>query len=282
MSKEKDQRNGYYQADKLRKARRKYHLPAAEQALFYELVAICNEDEWPEQFICSNGELCSSLLIQEKALIRYRLSLIDAGLIHYKSGKSRKEIGSYSFFKKFDYCLKDSPIDSQVGNQSGNQHGNQDGQKKPDYIDKPKTKVKVKLNNTVVGGKPPTKKTSTTAVEFWQPMVDTWFTFYKEKFLIDPTFSAAMAKSFKTIVSNIKKLGTADGTIWTEDYAVRLLQHFFKKAYGDAWLRENFLLTNLNSKFDSIVQKNQSNEKKPTGSAVSSTSILSKINSMPD
>lgn len=91
--------------EKMRKARRRNRLTATEQALFYELVAVCNSEGWEDVFSCSNIELCFSLNIDEKTLIRARLSLINAGLVYYKSGKGKRSVGSYSFCRKF----KDDP-----------------------------------------------------------------------------------------------------------------------------------------------------------------------------
>ena len=97
--------DGYSLTEKMRKARRRNRLTATEQALFYELVAVCNSEGWEDVFSCSNIELCFSLNIDEKTLVRARLSLINAGLIYYKSGKSKRSVGSYSFSRKF----KDEP-----------------------------------------------------------------------------------------------------------------------------------------------------------------------------
>lgn len=55
---------------------------------FYELVAICNGEDWRDVFDCSNIELCFALNVNEKTLIKARESLINAGLIYYKSGKT--------------------------------------------------------------------------------------------------------------------------------------------------------------------------------------------------
>lgn len=90
--------DGYQLTAKLRKARRRFRLTALEQALYYELIAICNDEGWPEVFCCSNFELRSALGdIDEKTLIRGRLSLINAGLLFYKSGKSKRTVSNYSF-----------------------------------------------------------------------------------------------------------------------------------------------------------------------------------------
>lgn len=89
--------NGYELTSKMRKTRRRYPLTATEQALYNELVAICNEDQWEDMFSCSNYELCKALSISENTLDKARLRLIQVGLISYKSGKSKRQFGSYSF-----------------------------------------------------------------------------------------------------------------------------------------------------------------------------------------
>lgn len=103
---------------RLKKARRRHHLSAATQALYHELVAICNEEQWADVFKCSNDEICSNLKITEKSLIEYRLRLIQAELIYYKSGKSKKTIGNYSFIKDINDCKIFSQSDSPNGSQS--------------------------------------------------------------------------------------------------------------------------------------------------------------------
>ncbi|SFG23985.1 hypothetical protein SAMN04488033_1457 [Salegentibacter agarivorans] len=89
-------KTGYELAKQLRKIRRRYCLNSTDQALFYELVAICNEEGWPDIFRISNSELCSYLRISENTLVKSRQQLIDAGLVGFKSGKSKREYSSYS------------------------------------------------------------------------------------------------------------------------------------------------------------------------------------------
>lgn len=93
--------DGYTLTEKMRKARRRFRFTVTEQALFYELVAICNGEDWRDVFDCSNVELCCALNINEKTLAKAREALINAGLIYYKSGKSKRVVGSYSFVKPF-------------------------------------------------------------------------------------------------------------------------------------------------------------------------------------
>jgi hypothetical protein len=89
--------DGYTLAAQLRRTRRRYRLSAASQALYYELVAIANEEGWPDIFKCSNGELCSTLSLTDKTVIAARQELIQSGLINYKSNKNKRAFSEYSF-----------------------------------------------------------------------------------------------------------------------------------------------------------------------------------------
>ncbi len=100
--------DGYSLTEKMRKARRCFRFTATEQALFYELVAICNGEDWRDTFDCSNVELCYALNINEKTLFKARETLINAELIYYKSGKSKRMISSYSFSKPFKTTVKNT------------------------------------------------------------------------------------------------------------------------------------------------------------------------------
>lgn len=88
---------GYELTKKLIKTRKRFVLTATEQALYHELVNICNEDDWSEIFSVSNDDLCRALNITEKTLNSSRLTIIQAGLVYYRSGKSKRKYGEYSF-----------------------------------------------------------------------------------------------------------------------------------------------------------------------------------------
>lgn len=108
-------------------------------------------------------------------------------------------------------------------------------------------------------------------IEFWRELVRVWFNFYQKKFSAKPTFNKVAAANFKNIIERIKKISKEKGFEWNEDYAKRCLLHFLEKAYSDEWLRANFILNNLSTKFDSIVNSsidgtNQKNGKQQPGS----------------
>lgn len=136
--------DGYSLTEKMRKARRSFRFTATEQALFYELVAICNGEDWRDVFDCSNVELCYALNINEKTLVKARETLINAGLIYYKSGKSKRMISSYSFEKPFKITIRTAvknTVDKGT-NQTANEGGDK-GTNGTDYI-----KLKTKQNNS--------------------------------------------------------------------------------------------------------------------------------------
>lgn len=136
--------DGYTLTDKMRKARRSFRFTATEQALFYELVAICNGEDWRDVFDCSNVELCCALNINEKTLVKARETLINAGLVHYKSGKSKRMISSYSFekpFKTTDRTTVKNTVDKGT-NQTANEGGDK-GTNSTDY-----NKLKTKPNSS--------------------------------------------------------------------------------------------------------------------------------------
>lgn len=96
---------------------------------------------------------------------------------------------------------------------------------------------------------------------FWKKLVDQWFTFYKSKFIISPTFNAVQGKHFKSILTRFEKMALEKDKNekidfeWTEDRAIRTLNKFLENAWQDKWLQDHFLLKNLEQNFDAIINK---------------------------
>jgi hypothetical protein len=65
--------------------------------------------------------------VNEKTLIKARESLINAGLIYYKSGKNKRIISSYSFVKEFKTTVTTTVnfTANQTANQTANKGANQ-------------------------------------------------------------------------------------------------------------------------------------------------------------
>lgn len=250
---------GYELVNKLKRTRRRINLTSTEQALYHELVSICNESDWSEIFDCSNDELRRALLISENTLIAARLSLINAGLIFYKSGKSKRKFGEYSFTKKLtttSTVAVDVEVDAEVvtgvvaevvasdyNKHKPNSKPNQTSEGKPSA---PKSSSKKN------------KKKEVEATEYWQPLVKTWFEFYtanpgKGE---EPTFEGEAPKSLKKICERLKKRTEAKNIAWNEITACDTLSKFLHYAFGLKWLTDNFLLPNLERQYDKIVNQN--------------------------
>lgn len=102
--------NSYQLISKLRKVRGDTYLSTASQALYHELVAICNDMKWKEVFLIRSSLLCANLDISDNTLRKSRESLAGAQLIYYKTSKDRRIGCYYSFVKSIDDDVISSSI----------------------------------------------------------------------------------------------------------------------------------------------------------------------------
>jgi hypothetical protein len=283
--------NSYELIHRLRRTRRRYPLTATEQALYHELGAICNEEEWPDMFSCSNQELCNALQLTEKTLIAARLALIQAGLLFYKSGQSKRQFSSYSFntqFEKKETTVKipANPSANKGTNATANPTANVTVNPPANPSDSIKTKTETETKPKIT---PPlavvAKKADKEVSKHWEVLKTKWIDFYKQNFPREPTFNPAAAKNFKSVIDRLEKNSVAEGIEWTEQTALETFEFFLQKAMTHSdWLKRNFLLGNINSQFDAIINSmNDGTTKKqqqPTGSNVSSQSAFAKIDTL--
>lgn len=87
---------------------------------------------------------------------------------------------------------------------------------------------------------------------YWQQIVETWFSFVKEKFKEPPLFAGQDPKFLKSIIGKLKKRAAAKNVEWNEKSATERLKVFLDHAFADKWLAEHFLLKTLDEKFESI------------------------------
>lgn len=107
--------NSYQLISKLRKVRNDTYLTAIDQALYYELISICNEKGWKEVFEARSSVLCTSLNIWDKTLRKSRKTLADAGLISFESCRDKRVGCYYSFLATLSNDMKTSVISSVNG-----------------------------------------------------------------------------------------------------------------------------------------------------------------------
>lgn len=104
--------NSYQLISKLRKVRNDTYLTAIDQALYHELISICNEKGWKEVFEARSSVLCTSLNIWDKTLRKSRKTLADAGLISFESCRDKRVGCYYSFLTILSNDMKTSVISS--------------------------------------------------------------------------------------------------------------------------------------------------------------------------
>lgn len=107
--------NSYQLISKLRKVRADTYLTAIDQALYYELISICNEKGWKEVFEARSSVLCTSLNIWDKTLRKSRKALADTGLISFESCRDKRVGCYYSFLSVLSNDMKTSVISSVNG-----------------------------------------------------------------------------------------------------------------------------------------------------------------------
>ncbi|WP_294504190.1 hypothetical protein [uncultured Bacteroides sp.] len=133
--------NSYQLISKLRKVRADTYLAAIDQALFHELVAVCNEKGWKDVFEVRSSTLCASLNIWDKTLRKSRNALADAGLISFESSKDKRVGCFYSFSLKLSNDMKTSVISSVNGTDENTEENTDDAIAE---------KTQSSVNNTVI------------------------------------------------------------------------------------------------------------------------------------
>lgn len=235
-------------------------------SLWYALMNLNNMCGWQKEFTVAISTIVDRSRLSRSAIYRSRNKLVQLGRI-----KTKERSGNLcSIYQIISFVSQSgTQSETQSGTQSGTQTGTQSG-----------TINKTKLNETkqsFSGANAPAQKKKVT--EFWEGLVKTWFEFYGQKFKAEgkpaePMFGAAQGDHLRKISAHLKKLATAKNYEWTEQYAIRCLQGFLGKAWEhDDWMRNNFELANLVSKFNSITNtsKNGKIYQRHSGKNISST-----------
>jgi hypothetical protein len=113
----------------------------------------------------------------------------------------------------------------------------------------------------------------------WKALVDVWFKFHLDKKGVEPSFQGSAPKDLKAIVDNLqRRVEKNRGEPWTEEVATSYLTKFLTYAYDLDWIKDNFLLSNLNRQFDKIITSNgQSNSKKGGQATAANASLANEL-----
>lgn len=88
---------------------------------------------------------------------------------------------------------------------------------------------------------------------YWQDLVSVWFNFCRDKFGDNPSFEGSAPRDLKAILKSIHERATIRGVEWTKEVATQRLNRFLLFAYNSSqWLRDHWLLSNLNRQKDTV------------------------------
>lgn len=90
---------------------------------------------------------------------------------------------------------------------------------------------------------------------FWNDLVSCYFQFCREKFNDVPTFDGSQPRDLKNIIAALRKRCEDKGNEWAHDTATTRFRSFLEYAYLDSWLRDNWILPNINRHKDKIFFK---------------------------
>jgi hypothetical protein len=90
---------------------------------------------------------------------------------------------------------------------------------------------------------------------FYSQITKIWFDFYLDNFSLKPSFGAMEGKKLKSIANKIKNISIQMNLDLNQDLMGKSFLKFLNLAFSDNWLKSNFQLSILDSKFDSIIQK---------------------------
>jgi hypothetical protein len=91
-------------------------LTSLEADIYFCLLKISNERNWQNPFFASNTQICGTLNISEKTLIKGRQSLQNVGLINFESGKQNKTKTSYQINSTVKFTAQQEQNSSSTGN----------------------------------------------------------------------------------------------------------------------------------------------------------------------
>lgn len=87
---------------------------------------------------------------------------------------------------------------------------------------------------------------------YWNECVEIWFSVCRENFLEEPSFDGSSPRNLKSIVKSLRERAEKSNIKWTLNQAKHRLKNFFQFALQNQWLREHWLLSNIDRQKDTI------------------------------
>lgn len=121
------------------------------------------------------------------------------------------------------------------------------------------------------------KKEIKKPTKFFKDLVEIYFSFFEKKFGFKPSFDGSAPRDLKLILDAMEKRSTEKGFEWTKQLADQMLNAFLEEAHKDLWLRDNFLLQNLNRQKDKLFFKIKSKNNGTSKEQFTRTGVMDEI-----
>jgi biotin operon repressor len=209
-----------------------------DKILLVEINSLDNEDGC----FASNEYFAEFLDVSTTTISKSISKLISFGFMYIESFDGRKRVLKTNI--DFNLTSKQSDNLKAEFNQTSKQ---------------PKSKLKSSLkenliyNNTINNTTNNTNKDKAEASANFIKMKEVYFNFYESLFNFKPTFQAIDGKMIKEIEAKIINICNQKSLVITEKLVVGSFTKVLDYASKDKWLKENFLLKNINSQFNKII-----------------------------
>lgn len=87
---------------------------------------------------------------------------------------------------------------------------------------------------------------------FFKEIVEDWFCFCREKFDESPSFTGSSPRDLKLILTSLRERAEKSEVEWSLIVARHRFRMFLDYAWKEKWLREHWLLSNINRQKDTI------------------------------
>ena len=235
-------------------------------SLYFYLLKVNNACGWKSIFRRNNSKIEADLGISYNTLRGSRERLMSANLIKYVSKNGSSDVTYTLTSSNFDEVVCE--VTHEVGSEVGSEvtHEVITPKDKLNKTKQNKTKENNIISETTVSDSEITKNDFKKIEQkkensIYSKFVDIWFLFHEEKYNFKPSFKAIEGSKIKSIIEKIKKLYSNNENNFTDEVAEKLFLKFLLLAYSDDWIKSNFQLQILDSKFDTIIQKKINNDK---------------------
>lgn len=263
-------------------------IPKSAIALWHGLMHICNKTGWEERFTVAISTIESKTGFKRSELFEARNILMQKGRINWKQRGgnlcAEYELIFFSINEKRKNSVRNTDTSADASpDTKAHTSPNTNGTQKRTINRQDQNKQNKTSSKSHSGAGAPDKKK--TEVLFWKSFVGKWNDWYLAKFKNQYNYLEKDFAHLKRIYKFLERRAVAKNFEFTEENLLAAFDFFLEKAWNkDQWLKQNFSIPNVLSQFNQIANGEPYSKKQqqPTGAAVSTSSLLSKIVGMPD